>query len=297
MSAIAPPRRSRLSSADRRPRSYRRIAFRVVAATLGALILAAAAFWFSGGRWFVVQTPSMGTAAPVGTLVLTRPTTVGALEVGDIIAFHPPTQPSETYTHRIVSIKDGAVRTRGDINGIADPWQLHDRDIIGDAAVVPGLGWLFRALPLLVIGGLLVWGLTRAWVSPAWRDPARMLGACVAFAIPVAILTPFVGVAQLASTSDPDGVSHISVVSTGLLPVRLEPRPGHGHAAPVDLHSAGSTGVSNLHGGTGGAQYLLDTQLHFSLLGWVLLVAFCLLPTIWTLLVGYRPVTDAAVPA
>lgn len=273
------------------PRRARRRVITVTAAALvGAALVAAAAFWLSGGRWYVVRTPSMGTTAPVGTLVLTRPASVDALHVGDIIAFHPPSQPAETYTHRIVSIKNGHVHTRGDINGIADPWALTDKDIVGHATVVvPRLGWLVRALPMLAIGGLLVWALTRWWVAPALRGPLQLLGTCLTFAITVAVLRPFVGVAQLATTSAPNGVSRISVVSTGLLPVRLTPAGGHGHATPVDLATAGKTGVSTLTGGTDGGHYQLDTHLHLPWFGWLLLAAFCALPLVWTLAVSIRP--------
>jgi len=66
----------------------------------------------------MVTTPSMGPAAPVGTLILTRPVRIGDTRVGDIIAFHPPTEPRETFTHRVVTVDpDGGLRTRGDING------------------------------------------------------------------------------------------------------------------------------------------------------------------------------------
>ncbi|RFA13148.1 hypothetical protein B7R22_14210 [Subtercola boreus] len=91
---------------------------------LAVLLLAALVFFITGGRWFVVQTPSMGETAPVGTLILTTPTN-GQVAVGDIITFRPPTSPGEVYTHGIIAISaDGAISTRGDINGATDPWQL-----------------------------------------------------------------------------------------------------------------------------------------------------------------------------
>ena len=75
---------------------------RVVVVVLVTVIGAAAgAFWLAGGRWFVMQTPSMGTAAPVGTLVLTRPVAkLSALQVGDVVTCRPPAPAASYYTHR-----------------------------------------------------------------------------------------------------------------------------------------------------------------------------------------------------
>ncbi|WP_367379197.1 S26 family signal peptidase [Subtercola boreus] len=101
-----------------------RVLLIAAAILLAVLLLAALVFFITGGRWFVVQTPSMGETAPVGTLILTTPTN-GQVAVGDIITFRPPTSPGEVYTHGIIAISaDGAISTRGDINGATDPWQL-----------------------------------------------------------------------------------------------------------------------------------------------------------------------------
>ncbi len=54
-------------------------------------------YWFAtGGRWLIVETPSMGRSAPVGTLLWVEP--VHDLHVGDVISFHPPGEPKITYT-------------------------------------------------------------------------------------------------------------------------------------------------------------------------------------------------------
>jgi signal peptidase I len=252
------------------------------------LLAAAAAFWLTGGRGYVVRTPSMGTAAPVGTLVLTRPTSVDSLHVGQIIAFHPPTEPSETYTHRIVSITDSQVHTRGDINGATDPWTLGNKDIIGRASVViPRLGWLVRAAPLLIIGNLIVWIASAMLLSRERRGPARTLGFGLLFALACYLLRPFTGVIQLATTSHAHGAA-ITAVSTGLLPIQLRPVAGHGTAAPVDLRM-GEVGISRFTGGKAGNQYLLAAHLHLTWPQWIIMGVVCALPLLWTLVVGYQP--------
>lgn len=293
-----------MSRAARRPGRSLRPLHIAVAGVLAVLVGAAAVFFVSGGRCFVVRTPSMGTAAPVGTLVLTLPASFGEVRTGDVIAFHPPTEPSATYTHRVVSRTASGLRTQGDINGAADPWTVTSRDLIGRATVVlPGVGWLLRALPYLLIGGLIVWGLTRQFVSAARRGPARQFGGALVFMITAIILRPFVGVAQLASTADATGASRISVVSTGLLPVRLSPADGTGRARAVDLNTAGDTGISIMRGGKPGTQYHLQSELHLTSWQWIVAVLVVLSPVLWTLLVGFRPaparrgVSHRAVPA
>ncbi|GAB2473000.1 S26 family signal peptidase [Jatrophihabitans fulvus] len=275
--------------ADRQLRRPRPLILVAVAAS-GVLVVLAAGWYALGGRGFVVRTPSMGSYAPVGTFVATRPVAFDEIRTGDVIAFHPPTTPDETYTHRVVAVTPAGLKTRGDINGATDPWTVTSKDLVGRAAVVlPGVGWLVRALPYLIGGGLLVWALTRSFVSAGRRGPARQFGLAVVFLLTALMLKPFVGVAQLSAVSDPDGVSRIHVVSTGLLPVRLEPSEGTGKAAPVDLDHAGAAGVSVLRDGEPGKQYHLQASLHLSPLQWVAAIGVALSPLLWTLLIGFAP--------
>lgn len=264
----------------------RRLFAALIMLVLAAVLAVTGAFLLGGGRGFVVRTPSMGTAAPVGTLVLTRPTTISALQVGQVIAFHPPTEPTETYTHRIIAIRDDAVFTRGDINGTPDPWRLQARDIVGRAVlIVPRLGWLIRALPLLVVGNLVIWAFTALWVRRERRASLRMAGAGLVFALAAQLLRPFLGLVQLETTTLPNGHAAITVVSTGLLPVQVSPVSGHGHAHPVDV-AMGQVGVSRLWGGSPTHEYLLHSSLHLSVLGWTILVLVWLCPLLWTLIRG-----------
>ena len=281
-----------LDRAQFRSRLGRRVAAGAAVALIALLLTAAAAFWLTGGRWYVVRTPSMGTAAPVGTLILTRPTSIPSLHVGQVIAFHPPSEPSETYTHRIVVIADGQVHTRGDINGATDPWALTSRDIIGRATVIiPRVGWLARAAPLLLIGNLAVWIATALWLRPEQRGPVRTLGAGLLFSLACYLLKPFTSVVQLATNSTAHG-SSVTAVSTGLLPVQLRPLPGRGTAAPVDL-SMGQVGLARFTGGKPGEQYLLSAHLHLSLTQWMIMALIWAIPLLWTMTVGYQPAPPA----
>ena len=288
-----------------RHRSWRQALVRVlimlaVLAVAGGV--AVAGFSFQGGRWFTVETPSMGTAAPVGSLVVTRPVTIDQLRVGDVIAFHPPTTPGETYTHRVVAISPDSgsgpnsgpnsgsgyglevrVRTRGDINGADDPWQLTGADLIGRAVLLaPGVGYLAKAVPVVVLVTALVWVLARMWVPTRARRPVVFTAAWAAYLAETLRLRPFVAVRQLTLTTDPDGSAHFSLVSTGILPVQVTTADGYGHSLPVTM-GYGGTGVANVHGPSNHLQYLLDAQLHLSWHGWVLIIALWASPLLTSL--------------
>lgn len=267
-----------------RPRAMN-VAIGVGALVLLGLLVAALVFLAQGGRWFVVATPSMGTTAPVGTLVLTTPTAVSGLHSGDIISFHPPTAPTEIYTHRIVNISpEGDVTTRGDINGAVDPWTLHDADLIGRAdTVIPGLGWVARGLPILVIGMLLVVLLTRLVRSRQWRAALRIVGASLVVSLAAFILKPFTGVAVL-QTYVTAGKAGATVVSTGLLPIRVTAE----HGTHVDLLT-GQVGQLSIPSSLEDGYYRMSSALHLDVLGWILLFLMCSIPLIGTLVFGLPP--------
>lgn len=261
----------------------------IVVTALGvALIAAALLFHLHGGSWFIVKTPSMGTAAPVGTLVLTTPATASDLRVGDVIAFHPPTSPNETYTHRVIGIgATGLVSTRGDINGATDPWQLTDTDLVGKAtAVLPGLGWLIRGLPIVLLGVITVWLLTsRVKIAPR-KASYRIAGVSLVVSVTAFLLKPFTGVVveQVTTTGGNPGAT---VVSTGLLPIRVQAV----HGTHADL-ATGQVGHLTVPASAHQDFYTLSTALHLGVWGWILFGFVCLLPLLWTMIVGLPPKQD-----
>lgn len=268
----------------RRRRTGWRALTGVLLAIIAVVVVAATAFHATGGRWFVVETPSMGTAAPVGTLVLTVPAAATDLRVGDVVTFHPPTAAAETYTHRIVAIHHGRITTRGDANGAVDPWRLRATDVVGVVrTILPGVGWLVRALPLLIVGLVALWLVTSRVRRPTYRSAARVLGVSVLLSGVAFVLRPFVGTTVL-QTATVSGGTEATVVSTGMLPVRVAAPTG----AHVDL-VAGQVGHLTLPThvlATQHAAYHLTTALHLPPWGWVLAVALCAVPLLWTLVVG-----------
>jgi signal peptidase I len=246
-----------------------------------AVVAAIMLFQLSGHRYFIVQTPSMGRTAPVGTLVLDTPTAVAKLAVGDIISFHPPTSPKQVYTHRIVAIgADGGITTRGDINGVDDPWVVTQADLIGEVTtILPHVGWIIRAIPLLLVGSVFVWFATRLLRSPTRRAAFRISGLSFVVAATVAILHPFVKVILLTAVADHKG-AHATIVSTGMLPVRVKAVDG----SSVDLVS-GEVGHITARAAAQ-ANYQIGTTLNLPVWGWIIFFAVCSLPLLWTLVMG-----------
>jgi len=253
-----------------------------VAAVAAVLLGAAVLFLSVGGRWFVVETPSMGVAAPVGTLVLDLPVDAATLRVGDVVSFSTDANPGVVYTHRIIDVDaDGGLHTRGDINGATDPWTLTQHDVIGTPALlVPHLGWLFRAAPILLVGTLLIWTLTSAFTDRVTRTSLRIAGGALTASYAAFILKPFVNVTTITNTSSPDGVE-ATVVSSGIFPVRIEALGGN----TVHLVD-GQVGRVVIDELSGNGYYHLASNIDLDPVGWAALVAVCLVPLVLCLAVG-----------
>lgn len=247
----------------------------IALAGLAVLIGVFGLFWrVTGGHWEVVATPSMGRTAPVGSLVFTRPAQITDVRIGEVVSYRPPGQRAETITHRVVRIgEDGALHTRGDINAAEDPWPVGNDNLVGRVVSIWwGLGWLLRALPLLIVGGLVLWWATKLWVSPGWRGPLRVFGSSVLISVVAIVLKPFVGMVLLSTTAD-DAGTHATLVSTGLLPIRISAGTG----GSLDLVD-GQVGVltTQLPDGASGAK--LAAGVHLSVLGWIIMIGLWLIP-------------------
>ena len=274
-------------------RRWRRVFLSLAGCGLVVGILSIVAFYSEGGRWFVVETPSMGTAAPVGSVVLTRPVAFGALRIGDVVSFHPPTEPAKTFTHRIVAITaDGEVDTKGDVDVADDPWALRPKDVIGRAtALVPVLGWVARGLPIFLVGVCGVWLLTGFIGSSSWRAGLRVLGVSLSASLTLYLLKPLVSIFLIQTTPLEKGGARADIISTGVLPIRISIP----HGSSIALRS-GELGHLVLPPTTKGG-YHLTTALDLSPLGWLMVAVFCVLPLLWCLVVGLPRDERAAVAA
>lgn len=240
---------------------------------MGALLVLALGAWiFLGhGDVLVMQTPSMGTTAPAGSLVLTRPIDGAPLRRGMIVAFHVPAT-GQVYMHRVAQLLPGGrFRTRGDLNISDDGWELGRSSIVGvPVAIVPDLGWLVMGLPwalaVLAVGAIISFALPR-FLRPAMRSVT--VGGAVA--LPLYVIRPFVRVAvasagrvaavaraparavtasvghhggvTLAASSHSGANFLARLVNGGVLPLRVSMRGTHtviapGHAGIIAAHLA-----------------------------------------------------------
>jgi signal peptidase I len=129
------------------------VALGVTAVGIGILVFVA------NLHFQTVTSGSMRPAISPGDVAVTQAVPVASLKVGDVIVFYPPTSSTEPVMHRIVSLVNGEIKTRGDANNVDDPWQvtLSGTTAYRMVAVVPFIGWLTELQrPALIVAGLLV---------------------------------------------------------------------------------------------------------------------------------------------
>ena len=97
----------------------------------------------AGFRFFIVQTPSMATVAPVGTLVVVHPEP--SYNIGEIVSYE---RNARSYTHRIIDQTSQGWITKGDLNSTADPLPVKNEQIIGHVvSIIKYAGFRIVYLP------------------------------------------------------------------------------------------------------------------------------------------------------
>jgi signal peptidase I len=238
-----------------------------------ALLLAFGGIWLAtGGKYYIMSTPSMSPALPVGALVLTQPYSQAKVAVGTIIVFQPPDKTVRTYTHRVIAITPLGYKTKGDAEMQTDAWTIPFANVKGIVVQsLPGIGWLLRALPWLLIGLLLVIALA-ALVPWRWGVFTPLLAVVIVILIPLIVLKPLVR-GQLVEKVD--GVKFVTarVVNTGLLPLKFTP-VGH----PGVHIAAGHWYDFKFPQGQKAQQFSINARVDLTLTGWIILGLLCLLP-------------------
>jgi len=259
-----------------------RIAWIAAAAILFVLLLAVGIFYLEGGRWFVIKTPSMGEYAPVGTLVLGSLAGLGSLRKGQTILFHPPGS-NETYFHRIFSISGSAIRTKGDLNTSVDPWTLHSQNLVGtEFGRIVGIGWLIEALPILLVGGLILQVVTHYYVLRYWRFPVRVLGWSVLVSLAAYLIKPFVR-AVLLTQMVTSGRATSSLVPTGLFSLHAQAVSG----SSTNLRPGQAGSVVSDHTASSGL-FEIDLSPSLGIWVWLVLVLIWLIPAALCIIYAIR---------
>jgi signal peptidase I len=129
-------------------------AMAVVCLALAAVTVVPAAL---GLEHYVIVGSSMDGTIDRGSVVFEEQVPTGALRVGDVITYSPPSSAGSTHlvTHRIVSIHrarggERLFRTKGDANAAADPWRftLDQPQQVKVVEHVPYVGYALAALEL-----------------------------------------------------------------------------------------------------------------------------------------------------
>lgn len=235
-----------------------------------------------GWRVFFVSTPSMATAAPVGSLVITQPSQ--DYHVSDIITF---VQNHKRYTHRITAIDGERLITKGDLNRGTDPLPIHRGQVLGKAWYIhPWLGWVYRLGPWLMLGWLAVYAATR-YIHLPGRWYYRVIGTTLVVCAVSLWFHPWVNFSVMQVTPHQKGVV-MRVVNTGVFPFTAHHTtlwPGQDTDVTVTTQD-------------GDGRYFFAPTMHHTPWTVAVILAICLLPCM-VMLYGLRQIrrfTIAQIP-
>lgn len=260
----------------------RRVAAWAGVAVLVAVTAVLVGWYLQGGRWVRVETPSMGTEAPVGSLLWVRPVAFEELRAGDLITFRAPGS-GQTYSHLVAEVHaDGTVSTQGRISA-RDPWRVGADDVVGRVVLRwHGVGWIVVAAPVLGLGAALVFSVVRRLRDRESRLPVAVVGAAVVITVALTVHRPLTRAEQLAFEPVAGG-ARATYVSTGLLPLRLA-EPG-GDAVVLDDGEVGSVVSTVPETAAAGRRFEVSLGPAVPWGWWVALVGCCFVPA----LVSARP--------
>lgn len=240
--------------------------------TLGLLVVGPALLFVNDFRWFFIETPSMGMTAPVGSLVITKPQ--ADYQSQDIIAFH---QNKRVYTHRIIGQDEQGLITKGDLNSAEDAWRVQPDQIIGkEIMIVKHLGWLWRALPWLIFGLIVLFVATSHHkINYQWRWPLRLVGFGVLMTILTIWLHPWLNFGVLTFLPHDETSIDMHVVNTGIFTIK---------AYDTTLVS-GQDGMVNVTHINKDGKFVLVPRPSLSLIEKIFALVYCLTPLIISLFI------------
>jgi len=281
-----------MTTSTAKTRIFLRIGFGLVA----AFLIVIGVFYISGFRSFIIQTPSMGTYAPVGTLVVSKPASFDKVQEKDTILFNPPGS-EDTFFHRVDKVADNGILTKGDINGTVDPWTLGSENLIGaEFFHVQSLGFLIRVLPFLIVGGIALTLIVNRFIEGRYKFPTLILGSSFLLSIGAYFSRPFFN-SQLIAQTVVDGKSDTTFVSTGVFGVQ-----GTAVKGTSDFSRPGE--LATVHSAYPDKEGLFNVVFspYLQLSDWIVIIICVLLPTVLCTIHAIRwnrkhPEEPEAVPA
>jgi signal peptidase I len=118
----------------------KRLALGLLAIIICGIVGTGISYWHQGYRAYVVHTGSMVPLLQLGDIVIDKP--AQHLHKGEVITFRHSATSNVIVTHRIYSIRDGQIRTKGDANPTPDAWSITRAQVRGTVVTsVPLVGY------------------------------------------------------------------------------------------------------------------------------------------------------------
>ncbi len=236
-------------------------------------------------RLFTIDSESMVPRIPLGSVVFVN-TDNRSVAIGEIIAFHPPTDPGQVFAHKVESIlPGGAIHTEGIAIGSPDPWTLHQANIVGQVVgIVPYLGWIVHLLPvfsllvLVAVIAYLVWEHLSPW------QYSRVVLSIFVFTLTLVFLfdglDPLIQSSVIFRGSSSTAVSAL-VINGGWLPLRAFTAAAPGQLSPPIAPNSEQL-VHFTFPATSASASVINMRVipALNLSDWIVLALVCLVPII-----------------
>jgi signal peptidase I len=141
---LAEPRRRRRAAVG----MTAAISTMLLASVVLVILVAIAGMVLGAWRFAVIDTGSMRPTLKPGDVAVLTPEPTMQLTRGQVVAFHPPGEPSLTVIHRVFSIRRTpagvVIQTKGDANNAPDQWsaRIAGSSVWRESLKAPGVGYL-----------------------------------------------------------------------------------------------------------------------------------------------------------
>ncbi len=115
--------------------------------TIAIIIIIIIIFTLSDIRFLTVTGNSMNPDITQNDIVIVVPTDTKSLDIGDIITYKLDIGGKEyLFTHRIVDMDNGVIKTKGDNMPESDIYSIMPKDVVGRVVgEIPYIGFLIRS--------------------------------------------------------------------------------------------------------------------------------------------------------